>query len=153
MTTTDWIVNIALVLVVFRQLHEHRIDAKFVIIPLAMVGWAASSYLHTIPTAGNDLTLIVALAGAGAVLGVAGGVVTHVRTDGGTGFARAGFCSAFLWVAGMGARIGFYLYSEHGGADARTACNCSDRPARLWANTSCISRAIRPRSSAPAARA
>ncbi|GHA84767.1 hypothetical protein GCM10010330_43700 [Streptomyces tendae] len=79
MTTTEWITDIALVLVVFRQLREGRLDHRTFLIPLGIVAFVAYSYLDSVPTGGNDLVLIAALAGAGAVLGVAGGVYTRIR--------------------------------------------------------------------------
>ncbi|MDQ2959379.1 MAG: hypothetical protein M3Y42_20760, partial [Actinomycetota bacterium] len=113
MTTTEWIINLALVLVVFRQLRTARIDARFVLIPLALVGWSAHTYLHSIPTAGNDLTLLVALGALGAAFGLAGGLSTHVQPDatGSHATARAGLVSAGLWVLGMSGRIGFVLWT------------------------------------------
>lgn len=117
MTTTDWITDIALVLVVFRQLREGRLGLKSYVIPLGIVAFVASQYLHTIPSAGNDLVLIGALVGAGAALGVAGGVYTRIRSADGHLFIKAGAISAVLWVLGMGARMGFQVWVDHGGAD------------------------------------
>lgn len=51
--------------------------------------------------------LIAALAGAGAVLGVAGGLYTRIRVLDGRLMIKAGAVSAILWVLGMGARMGF----------------------------------------------
>ncbi|MEU2380429.1 hypothetical protein [Streptomyces misionensis] len=117
MTTTDWITDIALLLVVFRQLREGRLDAKSYVIPLAVVAFVAHSYLNSVPTAGNDLVLIGALVVVGAALGVAGGVYTRIRKVGAHLFIKAGAVSAALWVLGMGARMGFQLWVDHGGAD------------------------------------
>ncbi|MDQ0779851.1 hypothetical protein QF026_008317 [Streptomyces aurantiacus] len=117
MTTTDWITDIALVLVVFRQLREGRLDFKSYLLPLGIVAFVASRYLHTVPTAGNDLVLVGALVGVGAVLGVAGGVHTRIRGADGHLFIKAGAVSAVLWVLGMGARMGFQVWVDHGGAD------------------------------------
>ncbi|WP_307544127.1 hypothetical protein [Streptomyces sp. V3I8] len=117
MTTTDWITDIALVLVVFRQLREGRLGLKSYLLPLGIVAFVASRYLHTVPTAGNDLVLIGALVAAGAALGVAGGVHTRIRSAGGHLFIKAGAVSAVLWVVGMGARMGFQVWTDHGGAD------------------------------------
>ncbi|MGW1208144.1 hypothetical protein ACWD5F_00755 [Streptomyces sp. NPDC002499] len=117
MTTTDWITDIALLLVVFRQLREGRLDHKTYLIPLGIVAFVASHYLHSVPTAGNDLELIGTLVAVGAVLGIAGGVYTRIRTTGGHLFIKAGTVSAVLWVLGMGARMGFQLWTDHGGAD------------------------------------
>ncbi|MFJ6085727.1 hypothetical protein ACIQI8_30490 [Streptomyces sp. NPDC092369] len=115
MTTTDWIIDIALVLVVFRQLREDRLDLKTFLIPLGIVAFVAHSYLDSIPTAGNDLVLVGVLMGVGAVLGIAGGVHTRIRSAGGHLLIKAGAVSAILWVLGMGARMGFQLWTEHGG--------------------------------------
>ncbi|MFI0722348.1 hypothetical protein [Streptomyces sp. NPDC021224] len=115
MTTTEWITDIALLLVVFRQLREGRLDLRTFLIPLGIVAFVAHAYLGSVPTGGNDLVLIGALVGAGAVLGVAGGVYTRVRTSGEHVLIKAGAVSAILWVLGMGARMGFQLWTEHGG--------------------------------------
>jgi len=117
MTTTEWITDIALILVVFRQLREGRLDLKTFLIPLGIVAFVANAYLDSVPTGGNDLILIGALMGAGAVLGVAGGIYTRVRIAGEHVLIKAGAVSAILWVLGMGARMGFQLWTEHGGAD------------------------------------
>lgn len=115
MTTSDWITDIALILVVFRQLREGRLDLKSFLIPLGIVAFVAHTYLDSIPTAGNDLVLIATLMAAGAALGVAGGVYTRIRSAGEHLLIKAGAVSAILWVVGMGARMGFQLWVEHGG--------------------------------------
>ncbi|GAA0587454.1 hypothetical protein [Streptomyces crystallinus] len=115
MTTTEWITDIALLLVVFRQLREGRLDLRSFAIPLGIVSFVAYSYLDTIPTEGNDLVLIAALMGVGAALGIAGGVYTRIRKLDGHVLIKAGAVSAVLWVVGMGARMAFQLWVEHGG--------------------------------------
>ncbi|MFJ9567930.1 hypothetical protein ACIRQQ_48955 [Streptomyces fuscichromogenes] len=115
MTTTEWITDIALILVVFRQLREDRLDLKTFLIPLGIVAFVAHTYLDSVPTGGNDLILVAALAGTGAVLGIVGGLYTRVRTMGEHILIKAGAVSAILWVLGMGARMGFQLWTEHGG--------------------------------------
>lgn len=54
------------------------------------------------------------IAGAGAALGVAGAVCTWIRSADGHLFIRAGAISAILWVLGMGARMRFQVWVEHG---------------------------------------
>ncbi|MFD0252787.1 hypothetical protein ACFVGX_17925 [Streptomyces sp. NPDC127113] len=115
MTTTEWITDIVLVLVVFRQLREGRLDRKTFLIPLGIVAFVAYSYLDSVPTAGNDLVLIAALTAVGAALGVAGGLYTRIRALDGHLMIKAGAVSAILWVLGMGARMGFQVWVEHGG--------------------------------------
>jgi hypothetical protein len=117
MTTTDWLIDITLVLIVLRQLREARMDLKFLLIPAAIVYFTASHYLHGIPTSGNDLVLIVGCAAAGALLGVAGGLTTRVRAAGGHAFVKAGPAAAAIWVTSMTARLGFIIWCTHGSGE------------------------------------
>jgi hypothetical protein len=116
MNFTDWLINIALVATVLRQIRWNRMDARFVILPLALVGIAATSYLHTIPTAGNDLVLVAALALVGITFGGLSALFTTIRTDGGPhAWVRSRPVAIVLWVVGIGGRMAFALYAEHGG--------------------------------------
>ncbi|MEV8128562.1 hypothetical protein AB0P07_31695 [Streptomyces sp. NPDC085944] len=115
MTPTEWITDIALVLIVFRQLREARLDRRTFLIPLGIVAVVAYSYLDSVPTEGNDLVLTAVLAGVGAALGIAGGVCTRIRALDGHLLIKAGAVSAILWVLGMGARMGFQVWVAHGG--------------------------------------
>ncbi|MFJ8749986.1 hypothetical protein ACIREO_11725 [Streptomyces sp. NPDC102441] len=115
MTTTEWITDIVLILIVFRQLREGRLDLKSFLIPLGIVAFVAYSYLDTIPADGNDLVLIGILTSVGAALGIAGGACTRLRTDGEHILIKAGAVSAILWILGMGARMVFQMWVEHGG--------------------------------------
>ncbi len=115
MSTFGYILNSALVLVVLVQMRERRLDRMMILLPLALVGVAAAVYLHTIPTAGNDLALILGLTGVGAVMGAVAGVLTHVRPgDGGAALVRAGYGAAVVWIVGVGARMGFAYAADHG---------------------------------------
>jgi hypothetical protein len=119
MTTTDYLINAALVLLIVRQVRERRVDLRSLILPAVLVYTIAGSYLHSIPTAGNDLVLIAVLASLGAMLGFASAATTIMRVgDDGVALARVGWVAAGLWVAGLGARIGFVFASEHGASTA-----------------------------------
>ncbi|MFH8611171.1 hypothetical protein ACH4D5_27215 [Streptomyces sp. NPDC018029] len=118
MTATEWITDIALVLIVFRQLREDRLDHKTFLLPLGIVTFVAYSYLDSVPTGGNDLVLVAVLMAVGAALGIAGGAYTRIRALDGHLLIKAGAVSAALWVVGMGARMGFQVWVEHGGAAA-----------------------------------
>ncbi|MFJ9428397.1 hypothetical protein ACIRQY_01935 [Streptomyces sp. NPDC101490] len=117
MTFTDWLVDIALILIVFRQLREGRLGPRSYLLPLGIVAFFASRYLHGLPTEGNDLVLIGATVAVGAALGIAGGVFTRIRSLNGELMIKAGAVSAVLWVLGMGSRMAFQLWVDHGGAD------------------------------------
>jgi hypothetical protein len=119
MTITDYILDIALIAVVLLQIRGRRLTARWLLAPIVIVAWAATSYLHSIPTSGNDLLLIIGCAAAGTVLGVLCAVFTSVKADGrGAPVAKAGAIAAALWVLGVGTRLAFQLYVTHGGGPA-----------------------------------
>ena len=115
MTTTEYLLNAAFVLLVLRQAHERELDRRSVIVPLVMMFFVGTQYLHSLPTAGNDLVLIVLLTAVGLTLGVLGGFATHVRAgDNGVAFARVGWIAGGLLVAGIGSRMAFAFAVSHG---------------------------------------
>jgi hypothetical protein len=116
MTTSDYLIDSALVLLVLMQIKERRLTTRTLIRPLVILGIAVANYLHGIPTAGNDLVLVGALSVVGLTIGLASGQTLIMRRgSGGEVLARAGWASAFLWVLGMGSRFGFAVWSSHGG--------------------------------------
>jgi hypothetical protein len=118
MTITEYLINIALVGLVVLQVRGRRLTVAGFLVPLALAAWAATQFLHAVPTAGNDLVLEVGLALIGGVLGALAALTTSIRREGVAALARAGALAASLWVLGIGARVGFSLWVEHGGAPA-----------------------------------
>ena len=114
MTTTDYILNAAFVLLVLRQAWERELDRRSVIVPLVLMFFVGSQYLRSVPTAGNDLALIGTLAATGLALGVAGGLATQVRRGDGVALARVGWIAGGLLVLGIGARMAFAFAVGHG---------------------------------------
>jgi hypothetical protein len=115
MTITDYLINAVFLLVVARQAKERELDRRSVIVPLILVFFVAQMYLHSIPTAGNDLVLIGLLAAVGLTLGIASGFATHVRAGkNGLAVARVGWLAAALLVAGIGSRMVFAFALSHG---------------------------------------
>jgi hypothetical protein len=115
MTITDYLINAMFLLVVARQARERELDRRSVIVPLVLVFFVAQMYLHSIPTAGNDLVLIGLLAAVGLALGIASGFATHVRAgDTGLAVARVGWLAAVLLIAGIGSRMVFAFGVSHG---------------------------------------
>ena len=101
MTATDYLINAAFVLIVFRQARERKLDRRSLIIPLVLIAYVAHMYVHSIPTAGNDPVLIAALATIGLTFGVISGFATHVRAgEHGFAVARVGWLAGGLLVAG-----------------------------------------------------
>ncbi|MEU6353784.1 hypothetical protein ABZ896_31385 [Streptomyces sp. NPDC047072] len=121
MTTSDWIIDVALVLVVVRQLREERLTIFTFLVPLALIGWVTESYLRHVPTAGDDLVLTGAFAAVGVALGLAGGLLTRVRFADGHIRVKAGWAAAALWVLSMGFRLGFAVWSSHASGMAHLA--------------------------------
>jgi hypothetical protein len=113
MPLTDWIIDIALILIVFRQLREERLTIRTILLPVILMGWAGATYLHGVPTAGNDVLLMTVLALVGAVFGLLGGLLTRVRYHDGAVRIKATASAAGLWVISMSARMAFAVWSTY----------------------------------------
>ena len=119
MRTTDYLINAVFVVIVFRLARERELDRRSVIVPLAIVACVAQLYVHSIPTAGNDLLLIGALGPVGLTLGIASGFATHVRAgENGRAVARVGWIAGGLLIAGIGSRMVFAFALSHGARHA-----------------------------------
>ena len=119
MTTSDYLINAAFVLVVLRQARERRLDVRGLVVPLAVVLFVAHLYVHSIPSSGNDLALVGVLAAVGLTLGLVSGLATHVRLGGdGVPLTRVGLLAGGLLVAGICARMVFALAVTNGAEPA-----------------------------------
>jgi hypothetical protein len=117
MTTTDYLINAAFVFVVLRQARERQLDVRSFVVPMVLVFYVARLYVHSIPTAGNDLELVGLLSAVGMTLGVMGGLATHVRADSdGIALARVGWLAGALLIGGISARM-MFLFAVHHGAE------------------------------------
>lgn len=117
MTFTDYLLDTVLVLLVVRQIRESRLDLRATLLPIGLAVGIGGSYLHGIPTAGNDLVLVVVLTAVGVSLGLISALATRVRSDGGRyPLVKAGWIAGGAWIAGMGSRFAFAVWASHGGA-------------------------------------
>ncbi|HEY8301784.1 MAG TPA: hypothetical protein VIG48_07790 [Jatrophihabitans sp.] len=117
MTFSDYLLDTVLVLLVVRQIRESRLDLRATLLPIGLAVGIGGSYLHGIPTAGNDLTLVLVLTALGITLGLVSALATRVRSDGGRyPLVKAGWIAGGAWVAGMGSRFAFAVWASHGGA-------------------------------------
>jgi hypothetical protein len=117
MTTFDYLLNTGLIALIVLQLRGRRLDRRGLLLPLGLVTWAASQYLHGIPTTGADPVLVATGLTAGIGLGTASARLTRLDVDhDGVAVARATVAAAALWVLGIGARMAFSLYMQLGGA-------------------------------------
>ena len=115
MTATDYLINALFVFVVLRQARERKVDLRSFVVPMVVVFYVAHLYVHSIPTAGNDLVLVSVLASVGLALGITGGFATHVRLgDDGFALARVGWIAGALLIAGICARMVFVLAVSNG---------------------------------------
>ena len=119
MTLTDYLLNGLLVALILLQIRGRRLSVHMLGLPVAVVAYVAVHYLHAMPTAGNDLVLVVGGALVGCLLGTGCGLATRVfRNPAGVPIAKAGVLAVVLWVAGVGARLALALYATHGGGAA-----------------------------------
>lgn len=120
MTISDYLIDITLIGLVLVQVKNRRLTVRALLLPIGIVAYVAFSFLKGIPTAGNDLFLVIGAAAIGATLGGLAGkftTVTH-RADG--IFAKAGLAAAGLWILGTGGRLAFQVWATHGGGPAIT---------------------------------
>jgi hypothetical protein len=118
MTFVDYLLDSILVLLVVRQIRETRLDLRTTLLPIGLAVGIGGSYLHGIPTAGNDVLLVALLTGVGVALGLISAVGTRVRSDGGRyPLVKAGWVAAGAWLAGMGSRFAFAVWASHSGAE------------------------------------
>jgi hypothetical protein len=116
MTPGDYALNLLLVTAVVRQMRGKKLTAVGLLWPVGLVVAAALEYLHSIPSAGNDLELALAGGAIGATLGCLCGLLTRIhRQPDDSLLAKATGAAALLWVLGVGARMAFALYAENGG--------------------------------------
>jgi hypothetical protein len=118
MTTSDYLIDISLIALVLVQVKKRRLTVKALLLPLGIVAYVAYSYLKGIPTAHNDLVLVIGAAVVGATLGALAGTFTTVTRGSDGVFAKAGLAAAGLWILGTGGRLTFQVWASHGGGPA-----------------------------------
>ena len=119
MSITDYVIDILLIVVIFRQVRPHELTPRAALLPLALLAVAGIIYLRPFTLRGNDLVLILILAAVGIVLGALSGMADRIWWDDGRRLMfRAGVISVITWVAGMGFRFWFAYYAYHGGGPA-----------------------------------
>jgi len=114
-----YLINASLIFLVIRQIREHPLDARSLMVPVLAVGCAAVLFLHSVPAGGGDLVLEAACVAAGAVMGAIGGLATRLRLGAdGRPVGRAGVLAAGMWVGGVGARLAFAMAASNGAGPA-----------------------------------
>jgi hypothetical protein len=118
MSVADYVIDILLIAVIFRQVRPHQLTLRAAMLPLVLLAVAGAIYLRPPFTLdGNDLALIVILVIAGIVLGALSGLADRIWLGhAGNLLFRAGLISVVTWVLGMGFRFWFAYYASHSGA-------------------------------------
>src|ERR1017187_7229319 len=107
-TNSAYLLHAILVLLVVRQIREHRLDLRSLAVPVLAVGAAAVLFLHSVPVGGNDMPLELICVSAGAVMGGLAGLAPCLRFGGaGWVLVLAVWLAASLWITGVGARMAF----------------------------------------------
>jgi hypothetical protein len=116
---TDYVIDILLILVIFRAVRPHPLTPRAALLPLILLAVAGIIYLRPIALRGNDLALISILTAVGIVLGVLSGLPDRIWRDQNQQLlSRAVAVSVIVWIIGMGFRFGFAYYAYHGGGPA-----------------------------------
>jgi hypothetical protein len=118
-SVTDYVIDILLILVIFRAVRPHPLTPRAALLPLILLAVAGVIYLRPITLRGNDLALILILTAVGIVLGVLSALPDRIWRDKGQQLlSRAVAVSVIVWIIGMGFRFGFAYYAYHGGGPA-----------------------------------
>lgn len=115
---TDWLISLALILLVLRQVRGRPLSLTGLLWPVGLVVWAAVEYLDGIPSERSDVLFAVGLSIAGLALGLGCGLLTQVYPEAERVMARATGPAVALWIVGMGGRLAFGVVALHGGAQA-----------------------------------
>ncbi len=119
MSTTQWILSIVLLAwALLRNVGTREVTRGTYLVPIVLVVVAAGFFLLPLPTAGNDLDLVVAFGAVGVLFGLAASAVTRLRHRGGRLVATAGAGFASLWLVMIGGRIAFAEWANGSGARA-----------------------------------
>ncbi|WP_067504200.1 hypothetical protein [Actinoplanes sp. TFC3] len=113
---TNYLISIGiLVLVLTTGLGTHEYAKHRLIRPVLIVLGVAAYYLHSFPTGGNDIPLVLAFAGFGLALGIGSGLLVKVHRDTSTGkiLTTAGLGFATIWAGVTVARMLFIYGADH----------------------------------------
>jgi hypothetical protein len=121
MNAFDYVLDAVLVATVFLQFRGRRLTPRNLLFPVAIVVYFLFAYLKGVPTAGNDLYLVLGGVFLGLVLGVGAGTFTTVYSGDKGIYAKAGLVAATFWTVGVVLRTAFSVYATDGGPSADRA--------------------------------
>lgn len=126
MSLDDYLISLLMMSSVIRQLRGRPLTWFSLTWPVALVCWAAFQYFGGVPHHRADLILTTVLSGIGITLGLSCGALSHIYVkphsseqaahgESGDVMVRSSGIAAALWVVGIGSRLAFGLFAEHGG--------------------------------------
>ena len=115
MTGPMYLLNLGLLaFVLVANLGTRTVTRSRLALPVLLVVVAGAVFLRDVPTAGHDVALEVAGAGAGVLLGLAAAALVRIRRDRtGRLVMHAGGAYAALWTGVIGGRMLFAYGAEH----------------------------------------
>lgn len=116
MNFDDYAISLLLMFSIVRQLRGRPLTWFGLTWPVVLVAYAGFEYLGTFPRQGHNLAFVLVLSAGGAALGLACGWLSRVYRAGEKAMVRSTGAAAVLWILGVGGRLAFGLYAEHGGA-------------------------------------
>jgi len=125
MTLIDYLLNATLIGLVALQIHGHRVTAVRLFVPVALTIWGLPSSCSPYP---RPEAISLSRSPSCSRAAVSEGTPHWQRgsiVDGEGAIAKAGAAAALLWVVGIGARVGFYLWVTHGGQATVSSFNAS----------------------------
>ena len=118
MNAFDYVLDAVLLATVFIQFKGRRLSPRNLLFPVAIVVYFLFAYLKGVPTAGNDLCLVVGGVLLGLVFGVGAGGCTRVYSGEKGIYAKAGLVAGTFWTVGVVLRTAFSIYATDGGPGA-----------------------------------
>lgn len=116
MRLEDYIISMLLMVSIVRQLRGRQLTWFGLAWPIGLVVYAGIQYGRGITDTGNNLPLAIICATIGMLLGLTCGRLSRVYPENARTMVRSTGVAAVLWIAGVGTRVVFGLYAEHGGA-------------------------------------
>jgi hypothetical protein len=113
---TNYLISLGiLAFVLGTGLGTHECTTRRLLRPVVIVLAVAAFYLHSFPTQGNDVPLVLIGLAAGTVLGIVSGLFVRVHRDASTGkiHTTAGLGFAAIWIAVTAARLLFIYGADH----------------------------------------
>ena len=109
MTTTQWLLNIGLLIFILAtNLGTRPVTRRRLAMPLLLAAVAGVLLLSNVPTRGNDVALDFIGGGAGVALGILAALLMRVeRRADGLVVSKAGPPYALLWLLVIGGRVVF----------------------------------------------